>query len=256
MYSMSTCSVLCGVMAVSGAMVVSLGGISSWCSTHVFHTTTTSKRYTMRLFLAITSLIALPFLSLHTSFSQEITATDGSISFVCKSSQVLSFGTNRNGRFGNGLESTEYGSGAAQVSQKLTKLVSNGSGIGAVTEAGDVIVWGDLDWQQIGIRGFETPVLTPLTLPYIDNVDHLAFGLGHTVFLRNDSTVSVCGSNRHSQHAMPSDFVLDSGHTTVPISQVMKVAAGTASVFALKSDGELFGWELTGATVCLWQAVP
>jgi uncharacterized repeat protein (TIGR01451 family) len=171
------------------------------------------------------------------------------------------WGSNGNGELADGLTGD---SSVPQPVQNLTDVIAVADGAQdsfggytlAVKSDGSVWAWGNNHFGQLGNPN--VPTASPVPVPVTgfgsgSGVIAVAAGSGHSLALKADGSVWAWGLNGNGQlgnggpnaqiNMVPTQVVgLGSG------SGVIAIAAGIADSMALKSDGSVLFWGLTGST--------
>jgi len=117
-------------------------------------------------------------------------------------------GIQPNGQLGNGTFTTTGNQGIPTPAQitGLTNVIAisaAGDTSLALKSDGTVWAWGDNDVGQLGVGYFTTSapygIATPVQVSGLNHVIEIAAGDGHSLALRNDSTVWAWGANDFGQ---------------------------------------------------------
>jgi alpha-tubulin suppressor-like RCC1 family protein len=104
--------------------------------------------------------------------------------------------------------------------------------------------WGDNEFGQLGNTFVENKTYaTPITVAGISTATAIAGGDSHNLALLNDGTVKAWGRNSDGQLGVGAAGGSIPTPVAIPgLSHVVSIAAGSASSYALKSDGTLWAW--------------
>lgn len=92
-----------------------------------------------------------------------------------------------------------------------------------------------------GISGPVAHAVTPIQISGIDNVKQICAGDQHSIFLKNDGTVWVCGSNSYGKLGIETEDTLIDVPTQIPdISNVKQVCGAQMGTIILKEDGSVY----------------
>src|SRR6185295_1927624 len=185
-----------------------------------------------------------------------VAAGDTQSFVILSDGSAKAFGYNSYGQLGLG-----FGPGGALVGTPapvwgLTGLTAISTGDRHtlfLRNDGKVFVAGANDWGQLGL-GTITPignVIEPTQVPNLTGIVAIAAGSLHSYALREDGTVWAWGINQSGE--------LGTGSTSAPVPSpvnvsvvkgVTAIAAGSATGFALRSDGSVYSWGLnSGGTL-------
>ncbi|XP_049793001.1 X-linked retinitis pigmentosa GTPase regulator-like [Schistocerca nitens] len=151
---------------------------------------------------------------------------------------LLSWGANSDGQLGLG----DY-TGDALVPQPLTSWtagrvcqLSAGSGHSvALSDAGDVYVWGSNADGQLGLTNSDSCVRIPTLLPLGQKVSQVSCGYYHSAFITEDGSLFTCGETENGKLGIPSGTSalarVDAG------AKVVSVTCGGSHTVALTEEG-------------------
>ncbi|XP_047098218.1 X-linked retinitis pigmentosa GTPase regulator-like isoform X2 [Schistocerca piceifrons] len=151
---------------------------------------------------------------------------------------LLSWGANSDGQLGLG----DY-TGDALVPQPLTSWtagrvcqLSAGSGHSvALSDAGDVYVWGNNADGQLGLTNSDSCVRIPTLLPLGQKVSQVSCGYYHSAFITEDGSLFTCGETENGKLGIPSGTSalarVDAG------AKVVSVTCGGSHTVALTEEG-------------------
>lgn len=112
---------------------------------------------------------------------------------------------------------------------------------------GKVFGWGSNKGGKLGL-GHKQPVQIPTLIPNLNNVVEIAIGDYHTVFLKKDGTVYVCGNRSLLGINESYEESLSYGSSVlvpklVPLGVKMKsIASRDSHIVALTVDGKVYVW--------------
>jgi hypothetical protein len=123
----------------------------------------------------------------------------------------------------------------------VKSLASSENSAMVVTNSGNVYVWGNNTYGQLG-TGNTSIYNFPYLNPALQNIDTIAGGRRHFLCLRSDGTVLAFGNNTFGQLGLGN---LNS--TAIPVlipnlTGIEKIGAGEFHSFAIDSAGNLFVW--------------
>jgi len=166
---------------------------------------------------------------------------------VCSDGSVWAWGSNLEGRLGDGTEKERHT--PVQV-KEFTGVTAVAAGIrhsAALRSDGTVCVWGDNLYGAIG-DGTNIDSTLPVLVPGIRDAKAIAAGWHHTMVLRKNGTVLTFGCNHYGQLGDGTEQdrnkpvqVQGPGGQGV-LSGVVSIAAGGLHSLALRSDGTLWAW--------------
>ena len=166
---------------------------------------------------------------------------------------VYSWGNNASGQLGDGSAPTDHatpvpvtglGAGSGVVA-----VAGGGSHSLALKSDGSVLAWGNNASGQLGDGSAPADKATPVPAAGLgpgSGVVKIAAGAAFSLALKSDGTVLAWGNNASGQlgdGSAPADHA-----TPVPVSGlgpgsgVVKIAAGGADSFALRSNGSVLAW--------------
>ncbi len=185
-----------------------------------------------------------------------VSARGNSSVVVRTDGQVVSFGENIYGNFGNGA--LGYKTSASAVKANASTVLGNANSIAAgdyhsavVKVDGTVWSWGNGDHGQLGVGNVTLqtyPVQAALISGALTGITQLAHGANFTIARKNDGTVwawgyeanSRLGNNSGSGDELRPVQVLGAGG--IPLSGIDQIAAGKYHGVAKKNDGTVWGW--------------
>lgn len=159
--------------------------------------------------------------------------------------ELYSWGKNTVGQCGNGTTSRNI-TNPVYVINGISAIGVGGAHSFAITNEGTVLGWGTNTLGQLGIGTYNNIFSSPVEMKGISNVKCITGGNLHTIVLKNDGTVWVCGSNKygglgdgHIYNDYPdysSTFIQLNG-----ISEAKSIAGGIYFTIALLDDGSVWG---------------
>ena len=126
------------------------------------------------------------------------------------------------------------------------KVVGGGHHYVALKGNGTVYTWGYNNSGELGL-GDTNNRLEP-TQTNMKNVIDIAAGYNHTIILKSDGTVWTSGQNKYGQLGDGSTVDSNSFHKVKLnengeyLENIVSVAAGYSTSYAVTSDGEVYGW--------------
>ncbi len=168
---------------------------------------------------------------------------------------VWSFGRGDLGQGELGDGTSQNRGGAVQVIYpSLTPVInatqvasSRGAGY-AVLDGGTVVAWGSNTSGMLGDNSNVTSRNTATAVYALTGITRIAAGYDHVLALDDQGNVWAWGSNQYSQ--LGTSTVGTSSNVAVQvtgITNVKEIYAGSYTSFALKQNGELWGWGGGGA---------
>jgi len=168
-------------------------------------------------------------------FSSAIAIAAGNFcSFALKSDgTVWAWGFNDYGQLGDGTSGTDRLVPTQVLNLTNITAISAGQCLAAALKS-DGTVW---SWGYRG--GGATPQQTALT-----NITAIALYRYHALALKSDGTVWSWGYNQYGQlgNDTKTDATYDAPVQVTGLANVVKVAAGVYTSYAIKSDGTLWAW--------------
>ena len=126
------------------------------------------------------------------------------------------------------------------------KVVGGGSNFAALKGNGTVWTWGYNNYGQLGLG--DTNNRTEPTQTNMKNVIDIAAGTNHILVLKSDGTVWSTGTNKYGQLGDGSTVDSNSFHKVKLnengeyLENIVSIAAGYSTSYAVTSDGEVYGW--------------
>lgn len=131
--------------------------------------------------------------------------------FLKNDGTVWGCGDNLYGTLGNGITTNNKDSFAFQIAG-LNNIVDIAAGLNYsifLKDDGTVYACGSNNYGQLGMGSSGNYFSTPTLIPGIDHVVAVAAGDYHSVFLKDDGSVWVCGNNTEGQLGIGSTFDVD-----------------------------------------------
>lgn len=141
----------------------------------------------------------------------EIAAGEAHSLFLKDDGSVWACGDNFYGALGNSITTANKDSFAFQI-PGLNNIIgiSAGNQFSVFLKSdGTVYACGSNNYGQLGMGSSGNYFATPTLIPGIDNVTSIATGDFHTVFLKSDGTVWVCGNNTEGQLGIGGTYDVD-----------------------------------------------
>lgn len=175
------------------------------------------------------------FYTAYNEASYQVSATLGG------QNEVLSVGLNSQGQIGNSSTLNEiFPHPTNEITTEITQVESGKSFAAAVDVNGDLYLWGDNSFGQLG-NGTFTDELSPY-ISSMSNVSDVSCGDQHTVIVTQSGEVYSWGQNSNGQLGQG-----NLNHATFPfqvtgLTNVVQVEAGEGHSMALTADGEVYTW--------------
>ena len=167
---------------------------------------------------------------------------------INEDSELYMWGLNGYGEMGNNTVCSIYGNPnayqatAAKVSvdgQKVKDVVCGNGCIAAITENGDLYMWGKNDVGQVG-NGTTTNQLVPMKVEGLSNVVSVSLGDNHSAAITADGNLYVWGRNNCGQVG---DGTTSNQLKPVKVlGNVVSVALGDDYSLATTRNGSLYAW--------------
>lgn len=153
------------------------------------------------------------------------------------------WGDNYQGQLGTGVEGSRQSTPVGvKTGLRFKKIAMGFAHVVALTETGEVWVWGNNENGQTGVGTEEPMVRSPRRiLEGVDVVD-VAARLNHSLALTGDGKVIAWGLNYNGQLGTGDFEDKRSPMVVEGIDSVMAVAAGYRFSLALKNDGSVWAW--------------
>jgi alpha-tubulin suppressor-like RCC1 family protein len=164
---------------------------------------------------------------------------------------VWGWGDNSQDELGDGAYSRQQTPQRIRAPSGVVAIAAGGWSAYALTRAGTVWAWGDDALGQLGTAG-PLPRAVPGRVQHLSGVVAIAAGEGNGYALRRDGTVWAwgdaslgqlgtrrCGPSRSTQRRCPPAGVPVQIHG---LGDVMAIAAGADTVYALRRDGSVWAW--------------
>lgn len=174
--------------------------------------------------------------------AQTITCAGHASYAVCAQGSAASWGRNFVGELGNGNNTNQS---TPQQVGSLTDVVAivGGNGYGfAQKQDGTVWAWGSNAYGGFGngTNGYSTNV--PQQVTALTGYHSFRLGAGHTLCLRNDSTLWSCGTNWDGELGIGSVALSADPVQVDSLTAVVSMAAGTHFSLAVRDDGTVWSW--------------
>lgn len=166
---------------------------------------------------------------------------------------VLAWGSNNYGELGLGTRARGWRPAEIPGLDHVVEVVAGGSseGVsGALRDDGTVWVWGaDVSGQMgngLGPLSPDAPggrTLSPVQVPGLSGVKHLAMGDGHAAVLLGDGTLRLWGHDGWGQIGVGTAGGYHAKPTKVTaLTDVTSIYLGQAHTFAVRADGSFWIW--------------
>jgi alpha-tubulin suppressor-like RCC1 family protein len=155
---------------------------------------------------------------------------------------VWAWGDNDDGQLGDGTTIDRPTPVAVSAFVDVVAIAAGSNHSIALKNNGTVWAWGENKSGRLG-DGTTTNRLTPIQVSELFDVIAIAAGQSHTIALRADGTVWAWGNNGDGR--LGNGESGSSERTPVQVSglgNIVAIAAGGSSTFALKDDGSVWAW--------------
>ncbi|KAJ3371428.1 hypothetical protein GGF31_003353 [Allomyces arbusculus] len=160
---------------------------------------------------------------------------------VDSAGRVFAAGSNGDSQLGaahDSVTSTSTWIALAPFPHPVQRVACGWAHSAAVTENGDLYVWGDNTSAQSDGRQAEKQLLMPVLVDLGARVVHVACGLRHTAAITTTGDLYVWGANRHGQCGVGVASTIQSMPYRVPIdTRVIDVACGSHHTIVLLETG-------------------
>jgi alpha-tubulin suppressor-like RCC1 family protein len=178
-------------------------------------------------------------------------AIDGGSNFshaVLDAGGLVAFGTNTNGRLGDGTATTRYLPTALSGQTGVVAVSSGDDHTLALKGDGSIVVWGNNDFGQLAESTSTTQRTSPTAISSVTGVSAIAAGENYSLALKQDGTITSWGRNNQGQLGNASQTDSSTPVTVSSISTATAIAAGQYHALALLADGSVraWGWNFFG----------
>jgi alpha-tubulin suppressor-like RCC1 family protein len=136
-----------------------------------------------------------------------------------------------------GLEYNQEISIFTKAMENIKQVVTyNDSYIALLTTDGEVIVWGQNNFGQLG-QGHNTHVPKFVKINGIVDVKQIAMGSDHLVLLKNNGEVMVCGNNNHGQLGVGHSRAINTLQKI--IDDVKEIVCYSGTTVVLSNNGDV-----------------
>lgn len=158
------------------------------------------------------------------------------------SGDLFGFGSNGNGRIGDGTTTDRYLPTALSGLSGMIAVSSGDDHALALKGDGSVYAWGRNDYGQLAESTSVTQRTSPTAITGVSSVAAVAAGTDFSLVLKQDGTIASWGRNHSGQLGDASTTNRSSPVTVSGISTATAIAAGGTHGLALLADGTLRAW--------------
>ena len=158
---------------------------------------------------------------------------------------VKVWGYGSDGQMGNNSTTTTNPSAVTASISGIVKIEAGGNHCLALQNTGKLYVWGDNLKGQLGLGFHPTDQLTPVSSAISSGtIIDMAAGIDHTLILKSNGTMRVCGHNAKLQLGISSGTIYNSGQNGPTISGIVDIATSSSHDhnLAVTSSGALYTW--------------
>ncbi|MDC3961087.1 RCC1 domain-containing protein [Polyangium jinanense] len=159
---------------------------------------------------------------------------------------VRAFGDNASGQLGDGTTEDRHSPVAIAGLDDIIQVVGGSKHSLALRRDGTVWAWGRNQFGNLGQGTADAdPHPTPVQVPALADVVHLASGRDHVLALRSDGTIVAWGLNQNGQvgNGMSgADAEAHSPTAVVGLAEAAAVFADGNFSFAIRANGSAVGW--------------
>ncbi len=165
---------------------------------------------------------------------------------------LLSWGSDDDGKLGDGGFFSQGVSDGPKIISGISGIIAVAAGRNfslALKSDGTVLSWGANGEGELGTGGsVDYTNTSPITIPSLSNVIAIsaASGSRHALALLSDGTLKGWGLSAAGQLGEPGSKNYQTTPVTISgIDNIVSIATGEYSSWAIKSDGSLFGWGIS-----------
>lgn len=178
--------------------------------------------------------------ALHVGATTIVAGEDHSVAFRAADGVVITWGSNSNGRLGNGTTNSSVVPLIAKNFAGATSIAAGSNHTLIAKQDGTAWAWGYNSSGQLG-TGDTTTFALPMQVQYLSDVQTVAAGCDFSLALKVDGTVWSWGSNYYGQLGYAGSN--KSAPLQIPtLNNVTAIAAGCKSGYALRGDGSVWSW--------------
>lgn len=155
---------------------------------------------------------------------------------------VRSWGFNGSGQLGDGTTATRTRPVTVSGLGGVAQIAAGRDMAMALLADGTVRTWGRGTDGELGIGTFTTSRRTPVAVPGLTDVVHLAGGRNHVLAVREDGTVWAWGQNAYGQLGDGTLVRRNAPVRVQGVSDAVAVEAGAEFSLALLADGTVMSW--------------
>ncbi len=155
---------------------------------------------------------------------------------------VWAWGDNDDGQLGDGTTTDSPTPVAVSAFVDVVAIAAGSNHSIALKDNGTVWAWGENKSGRLG-DGTTTNRPTPIQVSELFDVIAIAAGKSHTIALRADGTVWAWGNNGDGRLGNGESESYEKTPVQVSgLGNIVAIAAGGSSTFALKDDGSVWAW--------------
>ncbi|XP_021936886.1 X-linked retinitis pigmentosa GTPase regulator-like isoform X2 [Zootermopsis nevadensis] len=160
------------------------------------------------------------------------------------SGKIFSWGNNSDGQLGVGdVADRSAPTRVLGIRDEIIQLSAGCISSAALTACGHVYVWGSNSGGQLGLPETNDSVLSPVLMPFDQQIVHISFGYYHTAFVTASSTLYTCGESESGKLGLPDSLTNITSPQKVTLGIPIKsVFCGGNHTVALAAGGEVFAF--------------
>ncbi|QDZ21158.1 RCC1 -like regulator of chromosome condensation protein [Chloropicon primus] len=172
---------------------------------------------------------------------------EGHSAVIMSSGEVYTWGWNFFAQLGNGESESRQGIPHAipwLARLNLTSIACGQFSTAAVTEEGELYMWGSNEAGQLGRGDFAVTTSDPIKIPIQGKVKAVSIGYGHVLAVTTEGKVFSWGKNFYGQLGVGDhrDKATPQPVTHLQEETVVDVSAGQYHSLALTAKGGVFAW--------------
>jgi alpha-tubulin suppressor-like RCC1 family protein/PKD repeat protein len=158
----------------------------------------------------------------------------------------VAFGLNDLGQLGIGQPDNQYS--PVPIMNNVSRLYAGGLHAAALTVDGNIYVWGNNDFNQLGIEDLLSANTPQLMQTPMNNIQSMALGNHHSIALSKDGQLWVWGDNTFGQTGTDSldplitPVLLEQDSENQMLNPMVAISAGKFHSVALDRTGTVWAW--------------